>query len=150
VCRPPPPFRATHSLPPVQVFANRALNDAVGYFFGNVMQGFSVAWWKNKHNTHHAVPNLHGSGPAQHNGAWGGNQPAPRTAGALLPCARGGGVGWGRVACVWRVAFGGVACGVWHLAVWRVACGVWHLVVWRVACGVAAPLEIPMDRPPIA
>lgn len=20
-------------------------------------QGFSVAWWKNKHNTHHAVPN---------------------------------------------------------------------------------------------
>ena len=25
------------------------------------MQGFSVQWWKNKHNGHHAVPNLHNS-----------------------------------------------------------------------------------------
>ena len=23
-------------------------------------QGFSVAWWKNKHNLHHSVPNVHG------------------------------------------------------------------------------------------
>jgi hypothetical protein len=51
-----------------QVFANRTLNDAVGYFFGNVMQGFSVAWWKNKHNTHHAVPNLHADAETRHNG----------------------------------------------------------------------------------
>jgi fatty acid desaturase len=25
------------------------------------MQGFSLQWWKNKHNGHHAVPNLHNS-----------------------------------------------------------------------------------------
>lgn len=36
---------------------------AVSYVFGNLFQGFSVAWWKNKHNTHHAVPNVHGADP---------------------------------------------------------------------------------------
>ena len=40
-----------------QVFQNRTLNTAVGYFNGNLLQGFSVDWWKNKHNKHHAVPN---------------------------------------------------------------------------------------------
>jgi acyl-lipid Delta6-acetylenase / acyl-lipid (9-3)-desaturase len=40
-----------------QVFQNRRLNTAVGYVVGNVLQGFSVHWWKSKHNTHHAVPN---------------------------------------------------------------------------------------------
>ena len=56
------------------------MNNAAGLFFGNlcqvgnavvchalknasfdiaprVEQGFSVAWWKDKHNTHHAAPN---------------------------------------------------------------------------------------------
>jgi acyl-lipid Delta6-acetylenase / acyl-lipid (9-3)-desaturase len=40
-----------------QVFKNRMLNNIVGYFLGDVLQGFSVDWWKNKHNKHHAVPN---------------------------------------------------------------------------------------------
>jgi acyl-lipid Delta6-acetylenase / acyl-lipid (9-3)-desaturase len=40
-----------------QVFENRSLNTAFGYFIGNCLQGFSVDWWKSKHNTHHAVPN---------------------------------------------------------------------------------------------
>jgi acyl-lipid Delta6-acetylenase / acyl-lipid (9-3)-desaturase len=40
-----------------QVFWNRQLNNMAGYVFGNVFQGFSVHWWKSKHNTHHAVPN---------------------------------------------------------------------------------------------
>lgn len=41
-----------------QVFKSRAANDALGgYLFGNVLQGFSAAWWKAKHNTHHAAPN---------------------------------------------------------------------------------------------
>ena len=40
-----------------QVFQNRQLNNAFGYFIGNCLQGFSVDWWKSKHNTHHAVPN---------------------------------------------------------------------------------------------
>jgi len=40
-----------------QVFSRRAANDAVALFLGNVCQGFSVAWWKAKHNQHHAAPN---------------------------------------------------------------------------------------------
>eukprot|EP00959_Pyramimonas_sp_CCMP1952_P393843 8252586-Pyramimonas_sp.AAC.1 len=40
-----------------QVFTNRKLNAAAGFLTGPVFQGFSVDWWKNKHNTHHAVPN---------------------------------------------------------------------------------------------
>lgn len=44
-----------------QVFDNREWGNFFGYFLGNFYQGFSTAWWKNKHNTHHAVPNiLHG------------------------------------------------------------------------------------------
>eukprot|EP00980_Cylindrotheca_fusiformis_P008204 scaffold1736_cov127-Cylindrotheca_fusiformis.AAC.18 len=44
-----------------QVFKNRRHGDYAGLFWGNLMQGFSVQWWKNKHNGHHAVPNLHNS-----------------------------------------------------------------------------------------
>lgn len=33
------------------------MNNAFGMFFGNFCQGFSVAWWKDKHNLHHAAPN---------------------------------------------------------------------------------------------
>jgi len=44
-----------------QVFKQRKYGDLVGIFFGNLMQGYSVQWWKNKHNGHHAVPNLHNS-----------------------------------------------------------------------------------------
>ncbi|KAI9345323.1 fatty acid desaturase-domain-containing protein [Obelidium mucronatum] len=46
-----------------QVFKNRTYNDAVGYMVGNVWQGFSVSWWKDKHCTHHSVPNVHGEDP---------------------------------------------------------------------------------------
>mmetsp|Transcript_10084 Transcript_10084/g.14233 ORF Transcript_10084/g.14233 Transcript_10084/m.14233 type:complete len:371 (+) Transcript_10084:90-1202(+) len=51
-----------------QVFKNRTYGDYAGVFWGNVCQGFSVGWWKNKHNTHHAVPNLHESCPDAHDG----------------------------------------------------------------------------------
>jgi len=44
-----------------QVFRHRKYGDLVGIFWGNLMQGFSMQWWKNKHNGHHAVPNLHNS-----------------------------------------------------------------------------------------
>mmetsp|Transcript_28787 Transcript_28787/g.81206 ORF Transcript_28787/g.81206 Transcript_28787/m.81206 type:complete len:488 (+) Transcript_28787:209-1672(+) len=44
-----------------QVFRKRKHGDWAGLFWGNLMQGFSVQWWKNKHNGHHAVPNLHNS-----------------------------------------------------------------------------------------
>lgn len=45
-----------------QVFQTHDYGDLIGVMVGNIWQGFSVQWWKNKHNTHHAVPNLHGSG----------------------------------------------------------------------------------------
>jgi len=44
-----------------QVFAYRKYGDLAGIFWGNLMQGYSMQWWKNKHNGHHAVPNLHTS-----------------------------------------------------------------------------------------
>jgi len=42
---------------------NRKLNNALGYFFGNVLNGFSVNWWKDRHNTHHAITNVLDSDP---------------------------------------------------------------------------------------
>lgn len=44
-----------------QVFKNRKYGDMMGLVLGNLFQGFSVQWWKTKHNSHHAVPNLHAS-----------------------------------------------------------------------------------------
>jgi len=44
-----------------QVFKNRAYGDLAGVIIGDFFQGFSVQWWKSKHNAHHAVPNLHAS-----------------------------------------------------------------------------------------
>lgn len=41
-----------------QVFNYRPLNNVFGVLIGNIFQGFSVSWWKNKHNHHHAVPNV--------------------------------------------------------------------------------------------
>jgi len=46
-----------------QVFKNRAYGDLAGIIIGDLWQGFSVQWWKSKHNSHHAVPNLHASSP---------------------------------------------------------------------------------------
>ncbi|KAK9768828.1 hypothetical protein K7432_000259 [Basidiobolus ranarum] len=42
-----------------QVFQNRSFNDMIGDLVGGVCLGFSPAWWKNKHNTHHAAPNVY-------------------------------------------------------------------------------------------
>lgn len=41
-----------------QVFVRRGINNMFGVLIGNIFQGFSVAWWKSKHNHHHAVPNV--------------------------------------------------------------------------------------------
>merc|ERR550514_1439242 len=40
-----------------QVFSKRKHGDLAGVYWGNLMQGYSMQWWKNKHNGHHAVPN---------------------------------------------------------------------------------------------
>ena len=50
------------------VFANRTLNDLVGMLVGGFYLGFSLDWWKNKHNTHHAIPNVHESMTDAHDG----------------------------------------------------------------------------------
>eukprot|EP00002_Diphylleia_rotans_P032680 TRINITY_DN687_c0_g1_i2.p1 TRINITY_DN687_c0_g1~~TRINITY_DN687_c0_g1_i2.p1 ORF type:complete len:429 (+),score=80.78 TRINITY_DN687_c0_g1_i2:138-1424(+) len=41
-----------------QVFKTHELNNLMGILVGNIFQGFSVDWWKTKHNTHHALPNV--------------------------------------------------------------------------------------------
>ncbi|KAJ9074064.1 hypothetical protein DSO57_1009933 [Entomophthora muscae] len=47
-----------------QVFESRVMNNWVGgYFFGAICQGFSPLWWKDKHNTHHAAPNVYTRDP---------------------------------------------------------------------------------------
>jgi fatty acid desaturase len=51
-----------------QVFRNRMLNDFMVLIIGNLYQGFSMDWWKNKHNTHHAIPNIHESEVDAHDG----------------------------------------------------------------------------------
>jgi len=51
-----------------QVFKQRKYGDLVGIFWGDLMQGYSMQWWKNKHNGHHAVPNLHNSSAISQDG----------------------------------------------------------------------------------
>jgi len=40
------------------IFENRKVNNFFAYFFGNVVSGFSANWWKDRHNTHHAITNV--------------------------------------------------------------------------------------------
>lgn len=51
-----------------QVFQKRKYGDLFGIFWGNFMQGYSMQWWKNKHNGHHAVTNLHNSSAVAQDG----------------------------------------------------------------------------------
>ncbi|KIH69082.1 stearoyl-CoA 9-desaturase [Ancylostoma duodenale] len=48
----------THEFSHHQPTKNRKLNDMFSIIFGNLAQGFSADWWKDKHNTHHAATNL--------------------------------------------------------------------------------------------
>eukprot|EP00456_Euglypha_rotunda_P078160 TRINITY_DN745_c0_g1_i2.p1 TRINITY_DN745_c0_g1~~TRINITY_DN745_c0_g1_i2.p1 ORF type:complete len:358 (-),score=44.79 TRINITY_DN745_c0_g1_i2:23-1096(-) len=41
-----------------QVFVNRTWNKIMVLFFGNICQGFSSHWWKDRHNSHHATTNI--------------------------------------------------------------------------------------------
>jgi len=43
--------------------SNRKLNNFLGYLMGNFLTGFSVNWWKDRHNTHHAITNVLDSDP---------------------------------------------------------------------------------------
>lgn len=50
----------THEFCHHQPSKNRRLNDYFSLFFGNIAQGFSRDWWKDKHNEHHAATNIVG------------------------------------------------------------------------------------------
>ncbi|KAI8339976.1 delta-6 fatty acid desaturase [Chlamydoabsidia padenii] len=53
----------SHDFAHHQVFNNRPSNDMAVIFLGNFCQGFSLSWWKSKHNTHHASTNVDGHDP---------------------------------------------------------------------------------------
>lgn len=42
------------------VLEDKGRGEAAGLVFGGVVLGFSPHWWKQKHNTHHALPNVLG------------------------------------------------------------------------------------------
>lgn len=42
------------------VHDDNAKSEVVGALFGGIVLGFSADWWKKKHNTHHALPNVLG------------------------------------------------------------------------------------------
>ncbi|VDN03235.1 unnamed protein product [Thelazia callipaeda] len=48
----------THDFCHQQPSKNRKKNDFLSLIYGNIVQGFSRSWWKEKHNTHHAVTNI--------------------------------------------------------------------------------------------
>lgn len=50
----------THDFCHQQPSKNRHNNDFLSLIFGNIVQGFSRDWWKEKHNTHHAATNIVG------------------------------------------------------------------------------------------
>jgi len=41
----------------------RKVNNFLGYIFGNAFGGFSAHWWKDRHNSHHAITNVLDSDP---------------------------------------------------------------------------------------
>jgi acyl-lipid Delta6-acetylenase / acyl-lipid (9-3)-desaturase len=43
------------------VYPDRAKGDAVAVAVGGIFLGFSADWWRHKHNTHHALPNVMGA-----------------------------------------------------------------------------------------
>lgn len=45
------------------VFAKRRDGRRAGVALGSVVLGYSADWWNEKHNTHHALPNVHGADP---------------------------------------------------------------------------------------
>lgn len=57
-----------HDLLHHQVFTNRIYADYWSLFWANVVEGYSVQWWKNKHAWHHAVTNVQDSSPGAQDG----------------------------------------------------------------------------------
>nr|ADD51570.1 delta-8 fatty acid desaturase [Euglena gracilis] len=53
----------SHDICHHQTFKNRNWNNLVGLVSGNGPQGFSVTWWKDRHNAHHSATNVQGHDP---------------------------------------------------------------------------------------
>jgi len=53
----------SHDYSHQQVFQNRRLNNFMAYTCGSVLSGYSVNWWKERHNTHHAITNVMDADP---------------------------------------------------------------------------------------
>ena len=51
-------FYLQHDAAHHQLFKNRLYGDLMGIITGDLFQGFSLQWWKSKHSSHHAVPNV--------------------------------------------------------------------------------------------
>ncbi|HST03914.1 MAG TPA: fatty acid desaturase [Chloroflexia bacterium] len=47
-----------HDLGHRQVFGRAWVNDVWGLLTGNILLGMSIGWWRDKHNAHHANPNV--------------------------------------------------------------------------------------------
>jgi len=46
-----------HDTGHLQITRTRRGSEALGYFHGNLLMGFSYGWWVNHHNRHHSNPN---------------------------------------------------------------------------------------------
>lgn len=70
-----------HDLGHHQVLRNRRAEWAIGVVVGNLLAGISWGWWNDKHNRHHANPNVDGEDPdiADNVIAWSDRQAARRT-----------------------------------------------------------------------
>ncbi|CEG37643.1 delta-6 fatty acid desaturase [Plasmopara halstedii] len=51
-----------------QIWENHLFGNIMGVIIGDIWMGFSVQWWKNKHNFHHALPNLVGNSKTKYFG----------------------------------------------------------------------------------
>ena len=57
-----------HEFAHQQVFSSKFWNDHLAMLVGGVFLGFNLSWWKDKHNTHHAITNQHETGVDRHDG----------------------------------------------------------------------------------
>lgn len=53
----------SHEINHHSVFKQRAAGHFMGWVSGNVMLGFSMWWWNDRHNSHHAVTNIEDQDP---------------------------------------------------------------------------------------
>ena len=58
----------SHDFAHQQVSSSRYWNDVLAIFIAGLGQGLHLSWWKDKHNTHHAITNQHETAVDRHDG----------------------------------------------------------------------------------